>query len=530
MKLATIDSPQSDLESDLLVIGCLEGAGGPEATQALDAVDGFLDGALSRILDRGGFKGKLGEWHAYFPPSGDWGVTRVLLGGLGKAGELNPQAMRYFGGFLFGQLEAFGSSTPVVVLPVDSLDEECSDYGFQALGEGLILASHVEADYKGRKASVGENSEGSAAGAGAGEFDIEDLEVGVLLSPWNGAAGLDRAGVDVRLDRASRVATAQNHARKISNAPLNQGYPEKIASISRGVLESVGVKVAVHDEESIRAMNCNLVLAVAAGSAAEYAPRLLILEYDPGVPGQKTVALVGKGICFDTGGYSLKPSGSMTRMKHDVSGAAAVIGTLRAVADLGLAIRVIGVAPLTPNMIGGKGTVPGDIVVSRSGKTVEIVNTDAEGRLVLADALDVACDYEPDVVIDVATLTGSCRVALGEHCSGLFTNDDDLASRLLAAGKTTHERFWRLPLWDEYTRSLKSDLADAKNVGDRSGGASVAAGFLGKFVRGENVRWAHLDIVGTAYHYPQPKYLKYLKPGATGVPVRALVQFLEDLQ
>ena len=256
------------------------------------------------------------------------------------------------------------------------------------------------------------------------------------------------------------------------------------------------------------------LLAVSRGSAEP--PKFIVLEHRAGAK-QRPVVLVGKGVTFDTGGISIKPSPDMDEMKFDMSGAGSVLGTLKAVGELNLPLNVVGIIPATENMPGGRASRPGDIVKSLSGQTVEILNTDAEGRLILCDALTYAERYEPSAVIDIATLTGACVIALGHVTSGLFSNDDALAQELLAAADTAYDRAWRLPLWDDYQEQLKSNFADFANIGGRPAGSITAACFLARFTR--KYRWAHLDIAGTAWRSGKEK-------GATGRPVPLLTQFL----
>jgi len=259
------------------------------------------------------------------------------------------------------------------------------------------------------------------------------------------------------------------------------------------------------------------LLSVARGSHEP--PKLIVLKYEGGRRGDKPYALVGKGVTFDTGGISLKPAPEMDEMKFDMCGAASVLGTLRAVAELKLPINVVGVIPATENMPGGSATKPGDIVTSMSGQTVEILNTDAEGRLILCDALTYTERFDPQAVVDIATLTGACVIALGHVASGLFANDDALAEQLLAAGQTSRDRAWHLPLWDDYQEQLKSNFADFANIGGRPAGSVTAACFLARFTK--KFKWAHLDIAGVAWKSGAAK-------GATGRPVPLLTQYLID--
>ena len=267
---------------------------------------------------------------------------------------------------------------------------------------------------------------------------------------------------------------------------------------------------------------CGALLGVAQGSARE--PRLIILQHNGGRKGQAPVALVGKGVTFDSGGISLKPAEKMDEMKMDMGGGAAVIGTMLAASLLALPVNLVGIIPAAENMPSATAYRPGDILTSLSGQTIEVLNTDAEGRLILADALTYAKRYEPKLVIDLATLTGACIIALGHHATAVLGNDQELVDSLLKAGEKSGERLWQLPLWDDYDQQIKSDVADVKNTGGRPAGTITAAAFLKKFA--SDFRWAHLDIAGTAW-YDQNR--PYTPKGGTGVGVRLLIEFLHDL-
>jgi leucyl aminopeptidase len=271
----------------------------------------------------------------------------------------------------------------------------------------------------------------------------------------------------------------------------------------------------VLEQEDMEKHGMGALLSVARGS--DQPPKLIVLEHRGVAKSQKQLALIGKGITFDTGGISLKPAPDMDEMKFDMCGAASVLGTLKAAGEMRLPVNIVGIIPTTENMPGGRATKPGDIVTTLSGQTVEILNTDAEGRLVLCDALTYAERFEPVAVIDIATLTGACVIALGHVASGLFANDDALARELLAAGDAAHDRAWHMPLWDEYQEQLKSNFADFANIGGRPAGSVTAACFLARFTR--KFKWAHLDIAGVAWKSGKEK-------GATGRPVPLLTQFL----
>lgn len=317
--------------------------------------------------------------------------------------------------------------------------------------------------------------------------------------------------------QAAIVAQAAMFARDLSNAPGNEIYPETLAKAAVESGKRSGYKVTVMEKTEIEKLGMGGIIGVSQGSARP--PRLIVMEHNKG--SKKTVVLVGKGVTFDTGGISIKPSANMAEMKMDMSGAAAVIGTMEAVARLKLPVHVVGLVPAVENMPGGNSLRPGDILRHYNGKTSEVDNTDAEGRLILADALGYAEKFKPAAVIDLATLTGACVVALGHHATGMMGNDEALMARLKTAGEATYERVWQLPLFDEYEKQIKSDVADVKNVGGRWGGAITAAWFLKKFIG--NYAWVHLDIAGTAM---MEENGDYTQRGGSGVGVRLLVEFL----
>ncbi len=308
-------------------------------------------------------------------------------------------------------------------------------------------------------------------------------------------------------------------ARDLANAPGNEIYPESFAATAKTVGKKCGFSVTVFDERKIRSLGMGGLVGVAQGSAKP--PRFLVLEYGTRSPKNPPVVLVGKGVTFDSGGISIKPSANMAEMKMDMSGAAAVLGTLLTVSRLKLPIPVVGLLPVTENLPGGRALKPGDILRHLNGKTSEIDNTDAEGRLILADALAYASRFKPAAVVDVATLTGAVVVALGHFASGLLGNDAALIAALKSSGERTGERVWELPMFEEYASLLKSDIADVKNVGGRWGGAITGAMFLRHFVDG--YPWAHLDIAGTAII---EETLGYVPKGGSGVGVRLLTDFL----
>ncbi|HOP41443.1 MAG TPA: leucyl aminopeptidase [Geobacteraceae bacterium] len=325
------------------------------------------------------------------------------------------------------------------------------------------------------------------------------------------------------LDEARLLCEAVRFARDLVSQPGNVATPSWLAEKALEMAALFDIPCHVWDREEIERHGMAALLAVARGSRRQ--PRFVTFEYRGAAGGKKPVVLVGKGITFDSGGISLKPREGMERMKNDMAGAAVVMGVMMAAASLKLPVNLVGLIPLAENLPDGNACKPGDVIRSLSGKTIEVVNTDAEGRLVLCDALHHALNYRPAAIIDVATLTGACVVALGNLATGLLSNDDALARSLRKAGAATGESVWQLPLWEEYGDLLKSDIADMKNSGGPPAGTITAAWFLKNFVG--TTRWAHLDIAGTAW---EEKGRHYLPKGATGTGVRLLVEYLRGLR
>ena len=326
---------------------------------------------------------------------------------------------------------------------------------------------------------------------------------------------IEATAVAEGLERGEAIAAGTTLARECANRPGNHCTPSHLAEQAKRLAKDYGLKVDVLDRKACEKLGMGSFLAVAQGS--DEPPRFIVARWQGAGKTEAPVVLVGKGITFDTGGISIKPAAAMDEMKFDMGGAASVLGTLRAVAQLKAKVNLIGIIPTCENMPSGRAIKPGDVVTSLSGQTIEILNTDAEGRLILCDALTYAERFKPAVVVDIATLTGACVVALGHHRSGLFSADDALAGELLAAGEQALDPAWRMPLDEEYGEELKSNFADMANVGSRDGGAILAAMFLKRFTG--KLRWAHLDIAGTAWNSGKAK-------GATGRPVPLLTHFV----
>ncbi|MGH8678085.1 MAG: leucyl aminopeptidase [Burkholderiales bacterium] len=455
-------------------------------------IDRACKGQLTRLIESGDFEAKPGSTLMLYHLAG---VTspRVLLVGAGKnmsvsakdyrdcvratvraASEASVGEVSLF----FSDFEIEDRSTQWAIMQVSSLTLEAT-YRFD------LLKSDTKRNQKTLK------------------------RVTVCL-PAKPTRGLE----DV-LARGVAIGDGVNLARDLGNLPANFCTPTYLAQRATQLGRGNRLKITVLEQKDMRKLGMGALLSVAQGSRQP--PKFIALEYTTSAKKQKPVVLVGKGITFDSGGISLKPSAEMDEMKYDMSGAGSVLGTMHAVSAMKLPLNVVGLIPTTENMPGGNATRPGDIVKSMSGQTIEILNTDAEGRLILCDALSYAERYEPDAVIDIATLTGACVIALGHVATGLFSTDDRLADELLSAGHTAWDRAWRMPVWDDYQDQLKSNFADMANIGGRPAGSITAACFLSRFAK--KYRWAHLDIAGTAWRSGKEK-------GSTGRPVPLLTQFL----
>jgi leucyl aminopeptidase len=477
------------LPVDCLVVGVFEESELGAEARSVDVASG---GRLKKLLARGDFSGRAGETQLLGDLTGI-AATHVLLTGLGSRKQLTRKSWR----------KAWTSAAT-------------------ALTRTKIASCAVALDRPDAR-SLDDYYLGRAVAeiVGAVLYRINDLKTArkpppaalkkVLAGPARKAPVTERG-----LKHGAAVVNAMNLQKDLANLPGNVCTPEYLAEEGRALAKRhSGVRAKVLDEAAIRKEKMGCLLAVAQGSAQP--PRFLVLEYQGSKKQQAPLVLVGKGVTFDTGGISLKDPPGMDEMKFDMSGAAAVIAAINFAAELRLPLHVVGLVAAVENMPGGKAVKPGDIATSASGQTVEILNTDAEGRLILCDALHYARRFQPAAVIDIATLTGACVIALGHHHAGVMSNDDALARELVEAGKRADDRAWQLPLTDEYADQLKSNFADFANVGGRDGGAITAAAYLGKFTHG--MKWAHLDIAGTAY-------LTGASKGSTGRPTPLLADFL----
>ena len=420
-------------------------------------------------------------------------AARVVLMGVGKPGTLDAAGARKALSSALGTIRSTGATDAVV------------------LTEGMAVKDHDGAwllRQVGMLAETGGYRYSRTLSKPEPAPRLARLAVGMDAKP-------PRA-LSVALSEGGAIGRGMNLARELGNTPANICTPTHLAEQARALARRhTRLRCRVLDEKQMLALGMHSLLSVTAGTREP--ARLIVLEYRGGTKDERPYALVGKGITFDSGGISLKPGAGMDEMKFDMCGAASVLGTMQALAETAPAMNVVAVVAACENMPSGSATRPGDVVKSMAGITIEILNTDAEGRLILCDALTYVKRFKPRSIVDIATLTGACVVALGKHATGLFSNDDALAAELLAAGNEAHDRAWQMPVWDDYQEQLKSNFADVANIGGPNAGSVTAACFLSRFTTGE--KWAHLDIAGTAWEQGAAK-------GATGRPVGLLLRYL----
>ena len=480
--------------SDCLIIGVYEGAKLSEAAVSLDQVS---EGYINKIVKRGDIDGKLASSLILHSVPGI-AAERVLLVGLGKSAEFTEkqycQAVR-------ASIKALANTkandviTYLADLPVKKLNTR---WKTAHLAEVALDASYKFDAIKSKK-----EANKDAAKKGITKLTIHVIERTDVKEAEHGV-------VD-----GKALAKGVDLAKDLGNLPPNVCTPTYLADEAVAMGKKYDFKVKVLEKDELKKLGMGSFLGVTQGS--EEPPKFIIMQHLKGKKDQKPVVLVGKGITFDTGGISLKPGSEMDEMKYDMCGAASVLGTFKTIAEMDLPLNVVGIIPTCENMPDGRATRPGDVLTSMSGLTIEVLNTDAEGRLILCDALTYAERFEPAAVIDVATLTGACVIALGHHASGLFSNNDNLAKELLQAGEASLDRAWHMPMWDDYQPQLDSNFADMANIGGRAAGSITAACFLSRFAK--KYDWAHLDIAGTAWKSGKEK-------GGTGRPVPLLTQFL----
>jgi leucyl aminopeptidase len=475
------------LRTDCLLVGIYEGR---KLTDLAKSLDDMTDKAITLALKSGDMEGKSGSTLVLRQLSGI-SASRVMLVGLGKSEESSLRTLRNAFRAALKALPAGveALATDFASLPIKKTDSQ-SKAG--ALAEVALDASYQVNAVKEKKP------------------EAKPLKQIVLLVNKE-----DADAANTGLQQGQSVGNGVALAKDLGNLPPNICTPTYLGKQAEKLAKDYGFKVEVLEEAEIEKLKMGSFLGVTRGS--DEPPRFIVLQHLKGKKSQKPVVLVGKGITFDTGGISLKPGADMDEMKYDMCGAASVLGVFKTIGELDLPLNVVGLIPTCENMPSGRATKPGDVLTSMSGLTIEVLNTDAEGRLILCDALTYAERFEPSAVIDIATLTGACVIALGHHPSGLFANNDGLAKKLLDAGEKAQDRAWQMPLWDEYQGQLDSNFADMGNIGGRAGGSITAACFLSRFAK--KYDWAHLDIAGTAWKSGKEK-------GATGRPVPLLVTYL----
>jgi len=461
-------------------------------------LDKKCGGAISDLLAYGDFEGKIFQ-SAVLYTRGSVPSKRILVMGLGKKEEFNIEKLRSVFSKAARKIRELHIEKFALSIDLDTPDIPLKEKS-KAITEGILLGLYKFIPFKTADSDK--------------ETEIKELTI-VEPDPES----LDIISSSIR--EAEIISDAVYLARDLVSTPSNEMTPTILADRACEIASQSGIEIEVMDDVEMGKLQMNTFLAVARGSNEP--PKLIVMKYSGEKSGGKPVVLVGKGITFDSGGISIKPSAKMEEMKSDMAGGAAVIATMKAVAGLNLPVNVVGIIPATENLPGGKALKPGDILRSMSGQTVEVINTDAEGRLILADAMTYAHKFKPAAIIDIATLTGSCVIALGDNIIGMMGTDEALKNSLKDASEKTGEQAWELPLWHEYEELIKSDAADMKNVGNRAAGTITAGLFLKKFAG--DYPWCHLDIAGPAL---LAKKKPYIPKGASGVGVRLFVQFLKE--
>ena len=475
------------LRADCLVVGVYEGKKLSESAEVLDKA---TDKAISQVLKSGDMDGKLASTLVLHQLSGIE-ASRVMLVGLCKAAEFTERQYR-----------------------------QCVRAAIKAMPKGVTNAGFLLTELAIKKSDIASKVAHLVEVAQDASYQINAIkDKKAPASPLEKVTVYveksDAAQAEAAVKTGLAIAHGVTLAKDLGNLPPNICTPTYLGEQAKALAKAYGFKVEVLDKAQIEKLGMGSFLGVAQGSLEP--PKLIVLQHLKGKKSQKPVALVGKGITFDTGGISLKPGAEMDEMKYDMCGAASVLGTFKAIGEMGLDLNVVGIIPTCDNMPSGNALKPGDVLTSMAGLTIEVLNTDAEGRLILCDALTYAERFEPSAVVDIATLTGACVIALGHHASGLFSNQDALAKELLDAGEKAHDRAWHMPVWEDYQGQLDSNFADMANIGGRAGGSITAACFLSRFAK--KYDWAHLDIAGTAWKSGKEK-------GGTGRPVPLLTTFL----
>lgn len=493
MKIAAGTGKAVGLKADLMALGL------PEGTKALRGeaaeLDTAMEGAISDVIGTGtDFTGKLGEKTIIRPARGIE-AKRVVLVGLGPGRRVGAEALRLMGGTALKECIALKADSVALLLPAAPGKRMSNQEAAQALAEGAGMGGYLFEEYR---------SSGQKQGPSSVKIVGADRKAYRAL----------KSGVETGVTISESVKLARDFV----NHPANVATPSMLAQQAQKLAKTSGLKAEILGPQEIEKLGMGGLMAVSAGSSQ---PAKVIILKHAGARSGKPVILVGKGLTFDSGGVCIKPAENMDRMKSDMAAGAAVMAALVCAGRLKLKLNVIGIVPSTENMGGASAFRPGDVLKTYDGQTIEVISTDAEGRLILADAIGYAKTMDPAAIVDMATLTGACVIALGHKASGLMGTNSALMSRIEKAATATHERVWRLPLWDDYYSQIKSDIADMKNTGGRQAGAITAGCLLSKFAG--DIPWAHIDIAGTAW---SEKESGYIPKGPTGVGVRLMVEML----
>ena len=481
---------------DCVIVGVYESG---KLTSAATSIDQASNGFIANVLKHGDMDGKLASTLLLHHVPGIES-HRVLLVGLGKNGESKASCYRKAVSASIKALAKTGTKHVASYLLEMDLPKESLTWKTAQFVESAQDSLYHFGVMKGQATQKEQSKKEKIVGIDVYVSDVSAIDAA-------------KAGLLQGLALSSGVSLAKD----LGNLPPNVCTPTYLADQALAMVKTHGLTVQVLEREEMQKLGMGSFLGVAQGSVQP--PKLIILQHLKGKKSDKPVVLVGKGITFDTGGISIKPGAEMDEMKYDMCGAASVLGTFKAIAEMDLSLNVVGIIPACENMPDGNAIRPGDVLTSMSGQTIEVLNTDAEGRLILCDALTYAEKFEPALVIDIATLTGACVIALGHHASGLFSNQDALAHELISAGEQALDRAWHMPLWEDYQPQLDSNFADMANIGGRAGGSITAACFLSRFTK--KYDWAHLDVAGTAWKSGKEK-------GSTGRPVPLLTGFLQN--
>ncbi len=498
MRVRIVTGDIVKLKVDAIIVNLFEGLKAPGG--ATGEVDKALDGVISSLIARGQIKGKLNET-TIIHTLGKIAPEMVLVVGLGKKKNFNEEKIRQVTAAACKSLRGAGAKNVATIMHGAGAGGITPTAAAQAITEGSLLGLYKFQQHKSRKS------------------DKQEIrELSIVERDKKGISKLKAA-----VKKGTILAEASMLAREMVNQPSNFMTPTDMAARAREVAKKRGLEIEVLEKEQISELGMGGLLGVAQGS--QQPPKFIILTYKGNPDSNKAMGIVGKGITFDSGGISIKPSAKMDEMKGDMAGGASVIATMSAIGQLKPKINVTGLVPATENLPSGTAYKPGDTIKAMNGKTIEVLNTDAEGRLILADALSYAGKLKLSPIIDIATLTGACQVALGNICSGAFSNSQRIADRVIRAGEEAGERIWQMPMYDDYSELIKSDIADIKNTGGSSGGGAItAAKFLAEFAG--KTPWVHLDIAGT---FLLDKDSGYRTKGATGIPVRTLVNLILGL-